>query len=147
MGEEYIGGKDHPMNPKGDLSGLTQEELTTGYMVYVFPAFTMAMRPGTNNWLSFRPEGVDKTRILGGYLLWKEIANEDPALAKARADMIELVNQEDSLATSELNKTVHSRKAARGPLSHFEGTVAQFARYLARTLAADRAPAQRVAAE
>ena len=147
MGEEYIGGKDHPMNPKGDLTGLTQEELTTGYMVYVFPAFTMAMRPGTNNWLSFRPEGVDKTRILGGYLLWKEIADEDPALAKARADMIELVNQEDSLATSELNKTVHSRKAARGPLSHFEGTVAQFARYLARTLAADRAPAQRVAAE
>jgi len=147
MGEEYIGGKDHPMNPKGDLRGLTQEELTTGYMVYIFPAFTMAMRPGTNNWLSFRPKGVDQTEILGGYLVWKEIADEDPALAAARATMIETVNYEDSLATSELNKVMHSRKAARGPLSHFEGTVAQFARYLGRTLASDRAPAQKIAAE
>jgi len=44
-------------------------------------------------------------------------------------------------ATSELAKAMRSRKAARGPLSHFEGTIAQFYKYLARTLAADRAPA------
>ena len=51
IGERFLAGHDHPMNPRGDLRGLTEEELTTGYLVYVFPAFTMAMRPGTNNWL------------------------------------------------------------------------------------------------
>jgi phenylpropionate dioxygenase-like ring-hydroxylating dioxygenase large terminal subunit len=145
MGEKFLGGKAHPMNPKGDLRGLTEEELTTGYMVYVFPAFTMAMRPGTNNWLSFRPDGPEKTKVLGGYLMWKDIAHEDPELARKRRDMIEKVNYEDSLATSELAKAMRSRKAVRGPLSHFEGTVAQFYKYLARTLAADRATARRPA--
>ena len=140
MGESFLGGEEHPMNPKGDLRGLTQEELTTGYMVYVFPAFTMAMRPGTNNWLSFRPDGPEKTKVLGGYLLWRDIAMEDPELGRQRRDMIEKVNYEDSLATSELAKAMRSRKATRGPLSHFEGTVAQFYKYLARTLAAERAP-------
>ncbi|HTO84886.1 MAG TPA: aromatic ring-hydroxylating dioxygenase subunit alpha [Methylomirabilota bacterium] len=142
MGEKFIGGQDHPMNPKGDLRGLTDEELTTGYMVYVFPAFTMAMRPGTNNWLSFRPHGPERTKVLGGYLVWKEIAQQEPDLANARRDMIEKVNREDSLATSELAKAMRSRKAARGPLSHFEGTIAQFYKYLARTIAADRASVQ-----
>jgi hypothetical protein len=144
MGESFLGGEAHPMNPKGDLRGLTQEELTTGYMVYVFPAFTMAMRPGTNNWLSFRPDGPEKTKVLGGYLLWKDIAMEDPELGRQRRDMIEKVNYEDSLATSELAKAMRSRKATRGPLSHFEGTVAQFYKYLARTLAADRASADAI---
>jgi hypothetical protein len=36
---------------------------------------------------------------------------------------------------------MRSAKAARGPLSHMEGTIAQFYKYLARTLAADRAHA------
>ena len=141
MGEKFLGGAEHPMNPKGDLRGLTQEELTTGYMVYVFPAFTMAMRPGTNNWLSFRPDGPEKTKILGGYLMWKDVVASDPDLGRQHRDMIEKVNQEDSLATSELAKAMKSRKAARGPLSHFEGTVAQFYKYLGRTLAAGRASA------
>ncbi len=139
MGEKFIGGQEHPMNPKGDLRGLTQEELTTGYMVYVFPAFTMAMRPGTNNWLSFRPDGPEKTKVLGGYLMWRDISQEDPELGRRRREMIAKVNQEDSLATTELAKAMKSRKAARGPLSHFEGTVAQFYKYLARTLAGNRA--------
>ena len=138
MGEKFLGGADHPMNPKGDLRGLTQEELTTGYMVYVFPAFTMAMRPGTNNWLSFRPNGPEKTKVLGGYLMWKDVVAADPDLGRQRRDMIEKVNQEDSLATSELAKAMRSRKAARGPLSHFEGTVAQFYKFLGRSLAAGR---------
>jgi phenylpropionate dioxygenase-like ring-hydroxylating dioxygenase large terminal subunit len=146
MGEEFLGGASHPMNPKGDLRGLTQEELTTGYLVYVFPAFTMAMRAGTNNWLSFRPDGPERTKVLGGYLMWKDIAQSDPELGRQRRDMIEKVNYEDSLATSELAKAMRSRKVGRGPLSHFEGTVAQFYKYLARTLAADRVAARRPAA-
>ena len=37
IGEQYLDGADHPLNPRGDLSGLTHEELDTGYLVYVFP--------------------------------------------------------------------------------------------------------------
>lgn len=147
MGDEFLSGKEHAMNPVGDLSGMTTEELETGYMVYVFPAFTMAMRPGTNNWLSFRPDGPEKTKVLGGYLVWQEILADNPDIADQRRDLIAKVNEEDALATTELAKAMHSRKAARGPLSHFEGTIAQFNRYLARTLAADRAPARATAAE
>src|ERR1700690_2318549 len=102
------------MNPRGDLRGLTEEELTTGYLVHVFPAFTMAMRPGTNNWISFRPDGPEKTRILGGYLMWKDVVAAEPDLGRQRRAMIEKVNQEDSLATSELAKAMKSRRAARG---------------------------------
>jgi len=137
--------KQHAMNPRGDLRGLTPEELSTAYLVYVFPAFTMAMRPGTNNWLSFRPDGPEKTKVLGGYLMWKDIAEEQPELARQRRALIEQVNDEDERATSELAKVMRSRKAARGPLSHFEGTIVQFYRYLARTLAADRALRDRAA--
>jgi phenylpropionate dioxygenase-like ring-hydroxylating dioxygenase large terminal subunit len=146
-GRKFLGGASHPMNPKGDLRGLTEEELTTGYMVYVFPAFTMAMRPGTNNWLSFRPNGPEKTRILGGYLMWRDLVDEDPELSRARREMIERVNQEDSRATTELAKAMRSRKTGRGPLSHFEGTVAQFYKYLARTLTRDRVGVRGLAAE
>ena len=147
IGEEFLGGKQHAMNPLGDLSGMTAEELETAYLVYVFPAFTMAMRPGTNNWLSFRPDGPEKTKVLGGYLVWREIVEEVPDIADRRRELIEKVNEEDALATTELAKSMRSRKAARGPLSPFEATIAQFYKYLARTLAADRAPARSVAAE
>ena len=126
------------MNPKGDLRGLTQEELTTGYMVYVFPAFTMAMRAGPITGFPSAPTGRRRTKILGGYLMWKDVVASDPGLGAARRDMIDKVNEEDSLATSELAKAMRSRKTGRGALSHFEGTVAQFYKYLARTLAADR---------
>ena len=135
MGEAYLAGSDHPFNPRGDLESLTEEEIATGYMVYVFPAFTMAMRPGTNNWLSFRPDGPGSTRVLGGYLVWGELAGGDPQTTKARARLIEEVNAEDSRATTELARAMRSRKAPRGPLSHFERTLAEFYRYLARSLA------------
>ena len=135
MGEAYRAGSDHPFNPRGDLEGLTAEEIATGYMVYVFPAFTMAMRPGTNNWLSFRPDGPGSTEVLGGYLVWDELAGGDPQATEARARLIERVNAEDSRATTELARAMRSRKAPRGPLSHFERTLAEFYRYLARSLA------------
>jgi len=145
VGEEFLGGADHPLNPRGDLTGLTQEELTTGYLVYVFPAFTMAMRAGTNNWLAFRPEGPEKTNVLGGYLMWQELVDEEPEITEQRAVLIEKVNNEDALATTELARVMRSRKAARGPLSPFEKTIAQFYKYLGRTLAGDRVTTRQAA--
>ena len=46
----------HTMSPRGRLDTFTEEDLTTGYLVYIWPAFTMAMRPNGNNWLSFHPQ-------------------------------------------------------------------------------------------
>lgn len=135
----------HPFNPKGRLDTFSEEDIDTGYMVYVFPAFTMAMRPNTNNWLSFTPDGLERTKVLGGYLVSREVRDEDPGLAEQRSELILRVNEEDSRATSELAKSMRSSKAERGPLSPFEGTVAQFYRYLARTLDKRQASALRSA--
>ena len=99
----------------------------------------MAMCAGANNWLSFRPDGPERTRMLGGYLLWKDLVSSDPEVASARAALIERVNEEDALATTELARAMRSRKAPRGPLSPFERTIAQFYRYLGRSLAGHRA--------
>jgi phenylpropionate dioxygenase-like ring-hydroxylating dioxygenase large terminal subunit len=134
MADSFRRGRSHAMNPAGRLDLFTEEELTTGYLVYLFPAFTMAMRPNGNNWLSFRPMGPERTKILGGYLATPELIDETPAIVEQRRALIVRVNEEDSLATTQLAKVMRSAKAARGPLSPFEGTIAQFYRYLARAL-------------
>jgi hypothetical protein len=113
-------------------------------MVYIFPAFTMAMRPNSNNWLSFRPTGPEHTQVLGGYLVSPETRARHPELAEQRRELILRVNGEDSRATTELARVMRSSKATRGPLSPFEGTIAQFYRYLARTLSPERASSLRV---
>ena len=84
---------------------------------------------------AFRDDGFKKS----GYLLWKDLVSDDPEVAAARAALIERVNAEDALATTELARTMRSRKAPRGPLSPFEKTIAQFYKYLGRTLARDYA--------
>jgi phenylpropionate dioxygenase-like ring-hydroxylating dioxygenase large terminal subunit len=127
------GAPTHSMNPAGRLDLFTTEDLETGYMVYLFPAFTMAMRPNGNNWLSFRPLGPERTLVLGGYMVSPELA-ETPDIVESRRELIAKVNEEDSLATSELAKVMRSAKAGRGPLGPFEGTIVQFYRYLSRAL-------------
>lgn len=138
LGPQYrpgsAGAPGHAMNPVGKLDHFTTEDLETGYMVYVFPAFTMAMRPNGNNWLSFRPLGPERTFVLGGYMVSPELLQQTPDIVESRRELIAKVNEEDSLATTELAKAMRSSRAGRGPLSSFEGTIAQFYRYLARAL-------------
>lgn len=131
----FAGVPGHAMNPAGKLDRFTTEDLETGYMVYLFPAFTMAMRPNGNNWLSFRPLGPERTFVLGGYMVSPELLQQTPDIVESRRELIAKVNEEDSLATTELAKVMRSTRAGRGPLSPFEGTIAQFYRYLARALA------------
>jgi phenylpropionate dioxygenase-like ring-hydroxylating dioxygenase large terminal subunit len=139
-------GSNHAMNPSGRLDSFTEEDLDTGYMVYIFPAFTMAMRPNGNNWLSFRPLGPESTQVLGGYMVSPDLLAETPDIVAQRRDLIAKVNEEDSLATTKLAKMMRSTKAGRGPLSPFEGTIAQFYRYLARALGEQAGDAVRAAA-
>ena len=89
--------------------------------------------------LSFRPDGWERARVLGGNLLWKELVSSDPEVASARAALIERVDEEDAPATTEVARTMRSRKAARGPLSPFEKTPAQLYGYLGRTMLAETA--------
>ena len=135
MNEAFKSG-GHTMTPRGRLDTFTEEDLTTGYMVYIWPAFTMAMRPNGNNWLSFHPNGPERTKILGGYMTSPEVLEEFPDIGEQRREVMSRVNEQDKLATTELAKAMHSGKAARGPLSPFEGTLPQFYRYLARVLLA-----------
>ena len=137
MAEEFRDG-GHALTSVGRLDTFDEEELRTAYMVYVFPAFTMAMRPNSNNWLSFRPAGPENTQVLGGYLVAREVLADNPEVAEQRRELIYAVNEEDSRATTELARVMRSSKAARGPLGPFEGTIAQFYRYLARTLTTQR---------
>jgi phenylpropionate dioxygenase-like ring-hydroxylating dioxygenase large terminal subunit len=134
MNESFKSG-GHIMHPQGRLDTFSEEDLTTGYLVYVWPAFTMAMRPNGNNWLSFHPQGPERTGILGGYMASPDLLEVAPDIGEQRREVIERVNEQDRLATSELAKAMHSSEAARGPLSPFEQTIAQFYRWLARELA------------
>lgn len=140
MNEAFKSG-GHTMTPKGRLDTFTEEDLTTGYMVYIWPAFTMAMRPNGNNWLSFHPQAAERTGILGGYLVSPDLLEVAPDIGEQRRGIMQRVNEQDRLATTELAKAMHSSKAARGPLSPFEQTIAQFYRWLARELAGQSDPA------
>ena len=140
--EQFRGG-GHALSSLGRLDTFDDEELRTAYMVYVFPAFTMAMRPNSNNWLSFRPAGPERTQVLGGYLVAPEVLADNPDIAEQRRELMYAVNEEDSRATTELARAMRSSKAARGALSPFEGTIAQFYRYLARTLLPEHAAKRR----
>ena len=73
---------------------------------------------------------------------WKDLVSGDPEVASARAALSERVNEEDRPATTELARTIRSRKAPRGSLSPFEKTLARFCWYLGRTLAGHRASAR-----
>ena len=129
----------HAMTPTGHLDTFIEEDLSTGYLVYVWPAFTMAMRPNGNNWLSFLPKGPERTGILGGYMEPPDLVAATPDIAEQRREVIARVNEQDKLATTELAKAMHSSKAARGPLAPFEQTIAQFYRWLARELVGGQA--------
>ena len=133
MNEAFKSG-GHIMHPQGRLDTFTEEDLSSGYLVYVWPAFTMAMRPNGNNWLSFHPQGPERTGILGGYMASPDLLEVAPDIGEQRREVIARVNEQDRLATSELAKAMHSSRAARGPLSPFEQTIAQFYRWLAREL-------------
>jgi len=92
------------------------------------------MRPNGNNWLSFRPLGPERTFVLGGYMVSPELLQQTPDVVESRRELIAKVNEEDSRATTVLAKVMRSTRAGRGPLSPFEGTIAQFYRYLSRAL-------------
>lgn len=129
-----------------DDNEFTELELNTAYAIGLFPNVSLAMTADSNNWLSFIPVGPERTRVVGGYIVQPGYDTAHPEAAEKRNELLYAVNEEDAQATWRLQNVMRSTKAAPGPLNVREGTVAQFYKYLARTLAPDRV-ATRTAAE
>lgn len=119
----------------------TERELNTVYAIGLFPNISLAMSSATNNWLSFIPLGPERTRVIGGFTVAPDMAANADVLATSN-ELVHRVNEEDAQATWRLQNVLRSTKARPGPLNVREGTVAQFYKYLARTLAADRVSAR-----
>ena len=128
-------------------SRFSEADATSSYAMGLFPNISLALTPDSNNWLSFLPMGPEKTRVIGGYLLPDNLQYGDPETAARRNALIHAVNEEDAQATWRLQQVMRSTKAAPGPLNVREGTVAQFYKYLARTLVPERVAAMPAAAE
>ena len=124
----------------------SERERTTAYAIGLFPNISLAMSTATHNWLSFIPLGPERTRVVGGFVMAPEMAAQARVMAESN-ELVHRVNEEDGQATWRLQQVMRSTKAAAGPLNVREGTVAQFYKYLARTLTPDRVARMRDAAE
>ena len=124
----------------------SERERTTAYAIGLFPNISLAMSTATHNWLSFIPLGPERTRVVGGFVVAPEMAAQTRVMAESN-ELVHRVNEEDGQATWRLQQVMRSTKAAAGPLNVREGTVAQFYKYLARTLIPDRVARMRDAAE
>ena len=128
-------------------SRFDEADATSSYAMGLFPNISLALTPDSNNWLSFLPMGPGRTRVIGGYLLPENLQYGDPETAARRNALIHEVNEEDAQATWRLQRVMASSKAAPGPLNVREGTVAQFYKYLGRTLAPERVATMPAAAQ
>lgn len=124
----------------------TELERRAAYAIGLFPNISLAMSTATLNWLSFIPLGPERTRVVGGFIVAPEMVADAEVMAVSN-DLVYRVNEEDAQATWRLQQVMGSTRAAPGPLNVREGTVAQFYKYLARTLTPDRVARMPVAAE
>lgn len=105
--------------------------------IFVYPNLVIPLLPTGANWLSFVPESIDRTWVFTGMALDKSILDpidDHEAFGAATQKMLAGINQEDSLGTSELQRTTRSAFIERGPICEKELGVFYFYRYLARRL-------------
>ena len=133
----YSGGAQSLFLP--DDHEFTETELATAYAIGLFPNISLAMSVDSNNWLSFIPMGRERTQVIGGFIVRPGYDEAYPEAAKKRNALLYAVNEEDAQATWRLQRVMRSSRAKPGPLNVREATCAQFYKYLARTLAPNRA--------
>jgi hypothetical protein len=124
----------------------SERERRSAYAIGLFPNISLAMSTATLNWLSFIPLTPERTRVVGGFIVAPDMAADAEVMAVSN-DLVYRVNEEDAQATWRLQQVMGATRAAPGPLNVREGTVAQFYKYLARTLAPERVARMQVAAE
>jgi len=105
--------------------------------VSMHPHVNISCTPTSAVWLSFLPVGVDRTHVIGGYLVppdeYERIMAAPDELAFT-VGAIEQLNREDASATIALQQVTGSRLATRGPLDQREAGLLHFYRYLATQL-------------
>ncbi len=96
----------------------------------LYPSSTIDASPGLVFWKRIIPLAIDRTRVMMGALVPEEELNEQ--MNRDNKEFFELLNPEDYQATWRLQKTMASRYAKAGPLSHKEACLHFFQRYLGR---------------
>lgn len=102
--------------------------------VSIHPHVNISFSPASTVWLSFLPIDVDRTHVIGGYLVPPdeyERITESPEELAFTNEVIEQLNREDSTATIALQRAAGSRLATRGPFNAREAGLIHFYRYLA----------------
>ena len=105
--------------------------------IFVYPNLVIPLLPFGANWLSFVPESIDRTWIFTGMAMDKSILDpidDHVALGVATQKSLAGINLEDSLGTSELQRTTRSAFIERGAICEKELGVFHFYKYLARRL-------------
>lgn len=122
-----------PVNPN-----LSEEEQRLYPLYCVFPTHLVALSPERIFWMTLRPLGSDRVKILWGADVFPGSfpAGEKGAarLAELRASL-EAINAEDKEICAAIRRNATSRFAAPGRLAPKERGLWEFQRYLARRLA------------
>ena len=93
--------------------------------------------PASSTWLTFLPISVDRTRVVGAYLVPPseyERIHADPEEIAFTDEAIAELNRQDASATITAQRNLDSRTAAPGPLNEREEALVHFYRYLADRL-------------
>ena len=127
-------GRAHPSNTR-----LTGAQRYTTVMPTVFPSHMFVLAPDHYWYLSLRPKGVGQVHVRFGISYAPEVHAALPDRARAIADMVaffDKVNGEDRAVVEAVYANSNAPLATTGRLSWLEREINDFARYLARRLAA-----------
>lgn len=112
---------------------MTAQERRVSMMVWIYPAFVMALGPNSATYMSLQPDGAGRVRIR-----WDNVYREgmDREGAQARWDFAASFNAEDKPRLLDMQKGLNSRYATGGPLApaDYEGTIWDFYHWMAGRL-------------
>jgi Rieske 2Fe-2S family protein len=120
--------------PLGDVAGA---ELQRAYYYTIFPSLLLSLHPDYVMVHYLAPIGVDRTRVVCGWLF-------DPATAAAPGfdasdvvDFWDLTNRQDWRVNELTHDGIGSRAYAPGPYANAEGLLAAFDRHYLRVMSAE----------
>jgi phenylpropionate dioxygenase-like ring-hydroxylating dioxygenase large terminal subunit len=129
-------GTAHPDNTR--LQGIWRR---TAVLPTVFPAHMYSLSPDYLWYLSLRPDGVGTVKVRIGIALAPEVVRAQadlPAFLEPLSTFFDQVNEEDRRLVEGIYRGARAPLAQSGPFSWLEREIHDFARYLARQLAAGR---------
>jgi|TARA_B110000438_G_scaffold103829_1_gene102611 choline monooxygenase len=119
------------------VARLAEHDAFTMNAIFIYPNLVIPLLPTGANWLSFVPDAIDRTWIFTGLALDNSMLSQvedEVAFGVVVKEALSGINQEDSLGTSELQKTTRSAFIERGPICEKELGVLHYYKYLARRL-------------